>query len=280
MRVKAPDRDAMKPLSCLIGTEGAESPSFGLCRASATRPTHHSRRATAIRPAAAASHGSSASSGIPSWSAISGRCELTTFSPRSGRSRTLLCQRSSPFLAKVECRGSGQDVNPALCSTHACVHRYVSASRALAARARGHRTVARGRARCRGVPRLLEASRFERQHLERLRSGSTSQACARLRARRCAASGRGRWFPWTATAPRRSNPARASGTRSFGNEGSRSRRQPARSGTSTSLPKCSSGSTSMIHPPGPWPKSNAAAEFREKHAGSTGMRQSRPRRGV
>lgn len=36
-----------------------------------------------------------------------------------------------------------------------------------------------------------------------------------------------------------------------GSSGIRSRRQPARSGTSTSAPRCSSGSSRMIQPPGP-----------------------------
>ena len=51
-----------------------------------------------------------------------------------------------------------------------------------------------------------------------------------------------------------------------GKLGIRSRRQPARSGTSTSSPKCSSGSSMIHQPPGPpRPRSNGPADLDAEH---------------
>ena len=83
--------------------------------------------------------------------------------------------------------------------------------------------------------------------------GSTSHRCReRLRGHRGGAcscrsrlAGRGR------RAPRRPNPERGSRRRCRDTPACRSRRQPARSGTTISSPRCSSGSSMIHHPPGP-----------------------------
>ena len=110
-------------------------------------------------------------------------------------------------------------------------------------------------------------------------AGSTSQRCGDARLRhRGGACRSGRCGGCRGSAPRRPSPARGRTTAPAGRTGMRSRRQPARSGTSTSEPRCSSGSSRIHQPPGPpRPLSKGVDEFVAQRRTGHGMARGRPR---
>ena len=82
-----------------------------------------------------------------------------------------------------------------------------------------------------------------------------------------------------ATPLRKPNREQAS-DRLVGHAESRSRRQPARSGTSTSLRKWSSGSSRISHPPGPLRRNRMARRALRRARGGACVRHGRARRGI